>query len=254
MNDLFSLAGKVILITGASRGLGWAMAQAMSAAGGHVVLNGRDPKTLETRAARLRKTGSEVSIAAFDVTDEAAGARAIADIAAEHGSLDVLVANAGIQHREALEDFTTEDFKQVVDTNLTACFTLARAAAAQMRRRGAGRIIMTASIMGQVARPTISAYTAAKGGVMALVKALAVELGPEGITCNAIAPGFIATEMTMALLENEEFNAWVESRTPLGRWGRPEEIAGAAVFLASPAGAYVNGHVLNVDGGMVINA
>ncbi len=255
MHDLFSLAGKVVLITGASRGLGWAMARAMAEAGGHVVLNARDQAALDERAESLAAAGLSASTAAFDVPDEAAGAAAIAEIAERHGRLDVLVANAGIQHRKPIEDFATADFRRLIETNLTACFTLARAAAAPMRAQGAGRIIMTASVMGgQVARPSISAYIAAKGGVVALTKALAAELGPDGITCNAIAPGFFATEMNTALVENAEFSAWVAGRTPLGRWGRPEEIAGAAVFFASEAGSYVNGHVLTVDGGLVINA
>ncbi len=254
MPDLFSLAGKVALITGASRGLGWAMAQAMAAAGGHVVLNGRDPSILAERVQTLVRKGWSASSAPFDVTDEAAGTRAIAEIAETHGRLDVLIANAGVQHRSPLLDFTTQEFQRVVETNLTACFTLAREAAKIMVPQAAGRIIFTASIMCQVGRPSIPAYIASKGGIIALTRALATELGPQGITCNAIAPGFFATEMNQALLEDAEFTAWVSSRTPLGRWAQPEEIGGAAVFLASPAGSYVNGHVLTVDGGMIINA
>ena len=253
MPDLFSLAGKVALITGASRGLGWAMAQAMAAAGGHVVLNGRDPAVLAERVQTLVQDGLSASSAPFDVTDEAAGVRAIAEIAEAHGRLDVLIANAGIQHRSPLLDFSTEDFQKVVETNLTACFTLAREAAKIMVPQGAGRIIFTASIMGQVARPLIPAYIASKGGVAGLTLALATELGPHGITCNAIAPGFFATEMTQVLQDDAEFTAWVSSRAPLGRWAQPEEIGGAVVFLASPAGSYVNGHVLTVDGGLTIN-
>jgi gluconate 5-dehydrogenase len=254
MNDLFSLKDNIILVTGASRGLGWAMAQALAAAGAHVLLNGRDEELLATRLQTLQDAGSSAAIAAFDVTDEAAGSQAVADIVSRHGRLDALVANAGIQHRAPLTEFTTSDFQRVLNTNLTACFMLAREAAKPMIRQQAGRIIMTASIMCQVARPTVPAYIAAKGGVTALIKALAVELGPQGITCNGIAPGYFATEMNTALVQNAEFRSWVESRVPLGRWAQPEEIAGAAVFLASKAGSYVNGHILNVDGGMVINA
>ena len=254
MSDLFSLQDKIILITGASRGLGWAMAHAMAIAGAHVVLNGRDQALLEERLKSLQEQGLTASLAVFDVTDEATGNQAIADIVNTHGHLDGLVANAGIQHRAALPDFTTEDFQRVLATDLTACFTLAREAAKPMCAQGNGSIIMTASIMCQVARPTVPAYIAAKGGVMSLVKALAVELGPKGITCNAIAPGYFATEMNTPLVENAEFSSWIESRVPLGRWAQPEEIAGAAVFLASKAGSYVNGHILTVDGGMTINA
>lgn len=254
MQDLFSLTDQVILVTGASRGLGWAMAQALAAAGGHVILNGRDAEQLQARQQTLQAQGLLASTAAFDVTDETAGTQAVADIVRQHGRLDVLVANAGIQHRQPFAEFATADFQRVLDTNLTACFTLAREAAKPMQAQRSGRIIMTASIMCQVARPTVPAYIAAKGGVMALVKALAVELGPQGITCNAIAPGYFATEMNTALVENPEFSTWLESRVPLQRWAQPEEIAGAAVFLAARAGAYVNGHILTVDGGMVINA
>lgn len=250
-SNLFSLQGKIILVTGASRGLGRAMAAAMAEAGGHVVLNGRDPATLETAAAALREAGGKFEIAAFDVTDEAAVTAAIDGIVARHGRLDVLVGNAGIQHRRPLLDFATADFQRVLDTNLTACFVLAREAAKPMIAQGGGRIILTASMMGPaIARPTVSAYIAAKGGLVALTKALAVELGPHGICCNAIAPGYFATEMNAALIADPEFSEFVGKRTPLGRWGRSEEIGGVAVFLASSAASYVNGHALFVDGGL----
>jgi gluconate 5-dehydrogenase len=258
-SSLFSLQGKIILVTGASRGLGRAMAAAMADAGGHVVLNGRDPTTLEAAAAALREgmgegAGGSVEIAAFDVTDEKAVTAAIEDIVARHGRLDVLVGNAGIQHRRPLVDFATADFQRVLDTNLTACFVLAREAARPMIAQGSGRIVLTASMMGPaIARPTVSAYIAAKGGVVALTKALAVELAPHGVCCNAIAPGYFATEMNAALLANDEFTAFVGKRTPLGRWGRSEEIGGVAVFLASAASSYVNGHTLFVDGGLTVS-
>lgn len=251
MSELFSLKDQVALVTGGSRGLGLAMASAMAEAGATVVLNGRDPKTLEAAAARLASRGLRADTAPFDVSDFAAAARAVAAVAEKHGRLDAAVLNAGIQHRQPLLDWKTEDFQRVVDTNLTACFVLAREAARAMIPRGRGRIIMTGSIMGIVARPTIHGYTAAKAGLSGLCKTLAVELGPKGITCNVICPGFFDTEMNTALTQNPEFTAWVKSRVPMGRWARPEEIGGAAVFLASPAGSFVNGHMLVVDGGMV---
>ncbi len=254
MQQPFSLQDRIVLITGASRGLGWAMAEAMAVQGAHVVLNARDRDLLEQRVETLRGRGAVAHAAAFDVNDEAAGAAAIDEIVARSGRLDVLVANAGIQHREPFQDFPTDAFRRVLETNLVAVFTLARAAARPMLAQGSGRLIFTGSIIGQVGRATIPAYTASKGGVMALVRSLAVELGPQGVTCNAVAPGFVATDMNKALVENAEFSAWVEDRVPLGRWGRPEEIAAAAVFLASDAAAYVNGHVLTVDGGMTVNA
>jgi len=251
--DPFSLRDKVILVTGGTRGLGKAMAEAMARAGGYVIVNGRTLENLEKVAADLRKAGLKVGTACFDVTDERAATAAIGDIVARHGRLDVLVGNAGIQHRRPLLEFETADWRRILDTNLTACFVLAREAARSMVERGSGRIILTASIAGPaIARPTISAYAASKGGLVALAKALAVELGPKGITCNAIAPGFFATEMNTALLENESFNAFVCQRTPLGRWGRVEEIGGVAVFLASPAASYINGHTVYVDGGLIV--
>lgn len=250
-SDLFSLDGKIVLVTGASRGLGRAMASAMAEAGAHVVLNGRDRAALDAAANSMRAAGGSVELAAFDVTDERTVSEAIAAIVARHGRLDVLVGNAGIQHRGRLLDFATADWQRVLDTNLTACFVLAREAARPMIERRSGRIILTASMMGPaIARPTIPAYVAAKGGLVALTKALAVELGPHGVTCNAIAPGFFATEMNAALTANAEFSDFVGKRTPLGRWGRSEEIGGVAVFLASAASSYVNGHALFVDGGL----
>jgi gluconate 5-dehydrogenase len=251
MSDLFSLKDHVALVTGGSRGLGLAMAAAMAEAGALVVLNGRDPKTLDAAAGNLRARGLKADTAPFDVADFETASRAVASIAEKHGRLDAAVLNAGIQHRVPLLDWKTEDFRRVIDTNLTACFVLAREAARAMIPRGTGRIIMTGSIMGIVARPTIHGYTAAKAGLAGLCKTLAVELGPKGITCNVICPGFFDTEMNTALTQSPEFTQWVASRVPLGRWARPEEIGGAAVFLASRAGSFVNGHMLVVDGGMV---
>ncbi|MBM3368157.1 MAG: glucose 1-dehydrogenase [Betaproteobacteria bacterium] len=251
MSELFSLRDQVILVTGASRGLGYAMAMAMAQAGGTVILNGREAATLEAAAARLRAAGLKAEIAPFDVSDFAASARAVADIAQRHGRLDVVVLNAGIQHRRPLLEWENADFQRVIDTNLTACFVLAREAVRVMIPQGAGRILMTGSIMGIVARPTVHAYAAAKAGLAGMGKTLAVELAPKGITVNVICPGFFDTEMNTALTQNPEFDAWVKSRCPLGRWAKPEEIGGAAVFLASRAGSYVNGHMLVVDGGLV---
>ena len=253
MSDPFSLAGKVILITGASRGLGWAMARAMAAAGGHVVLNGRSAETLKARARELADAGRAADIAPFDVSDREAATAGLEAVVERNGRLDVLVCNAGISNRAPLDELSADDWHRVIDTNLTACFILARAAARPMVAQGSGRIIMTASIMGEtIARPAISAYAAAKGGLTALTRALAAELGPKGVTCNAIAPGFMSTEMTAVLAADTEFDAQIKARVPLGRWGRPEEIGGVAVFLAADASSYVNGHVLTVDGGLTV--
>ncbi|MBM3962237.1 MAG: SDR family NAD(P)-dependent oxidoreductase, partial [Planctomycetes bacterium] len=188
LSELFSLRDQVILVTGASRGLGYAMAMAMAQAGGTVILNGREAATLEAAAARLRAAGLKAEIAPFDVSDFAASARAVADIAQRHGRLDVVVLNAGIQHRRPLLEWENADFQRVIDTNLTACFVLAREAVRVMIPQGAGRILMTGSIMGIVARPTVHAYAAAKAGLAGMGKTLAVELAPKGITVNVICP------------------------------------------------------------------
>jgi gluconate 5-dehydrogenase len=253
MSDLFSLQDQVALITGASRGLGLAMATAMAEAGARVVLNGRDPATLATAAEGLRARGLQAETAAFDVADFPACAREVAAIAARHGRLDAVVLNAGINHRRPLLEWETEDFLRVLNVNLTGCFVLAREAARAMLPRGGGRIIFTGSIMGIVARPTIHAYAAAKAGLGGMAKTLAVELAPSGITVNVICPGFFVTEMNTPLTQNPQFDAMVKARVPLGRWAQPEELGGAAVFLASRAGSYVTGHMLVVDGGLVVN-
>ena len=253
IGDRFSLEGRVALVTGASRGLGWAMAAALAEARATLILCGRKEATLDERVQRLRTSGARAGAVVFDVADRAVAGEVVEAVMGEHGRLDILINNAGITHRAPLEDFADEDWDRVVTTNLSSCFSLSREAARPMTAQGWGRIINTASIMGPQARPTIPAYVAAKGGLTALTRALAVELGPKGVTCNAIAPGFFTTELTEPLAADPEFDAFVRARTPLGRWGKPEELAGAAVFLASEAGAYVNGHVLVIDGGMSVS-
>jgi gluconate 5-dehydrogenase len=249
MADIFSLADRVALVTGASRGLGVAIAEALASRGAVVVLNGRDLETLRTVAAKIPKAET----AAFDVCDAKAGPAAIQDIVKRHGKLDILVNNAGIQHRKPLTEWEDSDFERILAANLTSCFRLSREAARVMLPRKYGRIINTGSVAAILGRPTIHGYVAAKAGLHGLTRSMAAEIGRHGITVNALAPGYFATELNTALLDDKEFTAWVERRTPSGRWAKPEELGGAAIFLASDAASYVNGHVLAVDGGISVS-
>ncbi len=248
MTDRFSLTGRIALVTGASRGLGFAMAQALAEHGATVVLNARDEKSLSDAAKKLHADHS-----AFDVADQKQSQAALAKLVEKHGKLDILINNAGIQHRKPLIEWEDDEFDRVIAVNLSACFRLARDAARLMLPRKYGRIINTGSVAAILGRPTIHAYVAAKAGLHGLTRSMAAEIGRHGVTVNAIAPGYFATELNTALLEDKAFTQWVESRTPAGRWARPEELGGAVVFLASEAASYVNGHVLAVDGGLSVS-
>ncbi len=246
----FSLQGRTALITGASRGLGFAMARALGEAGAAVWLNARDAKALAAKSEDLQSIGITAAAAPFDVADETAVIAAMDRIVRERGRLDILIANAGIIVRKPVLEQTTADFADVIATDLTACFVLAREAARHMVKQKHGRIIATSSIMGRIARANLPGYAAAKVGLESLTRQLAVEFAPHAITVNAIAPGFIGTELTEPLKSNVEFYDWSRRRTPAGRWGEPREVAAAALFLASDEAAYVTGHTLVVDGGM----
>jgi len=250
MNALFSLAGKVALVTGSSRGLGFGMAEGLAEAGATVVLNGRDPATLAEAAAGLAARGLSVETQAFDVTDIAAMRAGVAAIAARHGGLDVLVANAGTHGAMPLPEWTPEHWARVMDTNLTSCFFAAQAAAATMVPRKSGRIIFMGSLTGLRGRPTIHGYAASKSGLGAIARTLANELGEHGITVNTIAGGYFETELSKLLRQNAELVARINARIPLRRWGTPRDVAGIAVFLASAAGGYVTGQEICVDGGI----
>lgn len=249
----FDLDGSIALVTGSSRGIGNILARALARAGARVILNGVDPQRLEAAAAALsREVGAPVASRAFDVTDEAAVEDAVAWAESEVGPVEILVNNAGVQHREPLLEVSRRDWDRVITVDLTSAFLVGRAAARAMVGRGHGKIINIASVQADLARPTIAPYTAAKGGLRNLTRAMAAEWARSGLQINAIAPGYIHTEMTQALVDDEEFNAFITGRTPAARWGTPDDLGGPAVWLASHASDFVNGQVIFVDGGMTV--
>lgn len=250
-NPLFDLTGRTALVTGSSQGLGLAIARGLAQAGAAVVLNGRDARKLSAAAKALDAEGARVAMAAFDVTDGVAAAREVEEIEARFAPIDILVNNAGIQQRAPLAEMSEAQWRAVLDTNLTSAFLVTRAVAPRMIARRAGKIINVCSVMSDVTRPTIGNYAAAKGGLKQLTRAMAVEWAQHGLQCNGIGPGYMETELNRPLLEDAEFNQWICRRTPAGRWGQPEELAGAAVFLASRASDFVNGQIIYVDGGLL---
>lgn len=280
MSDLFDLTGRTALVTGSTRGIGRALATGLVRAGARVIVHGRDAGRAAAAAEEIaaavaaeragaadgataadgtgvgaEATGGagevpEVLSAGFDVTDPAAVDAALTAIEAAHGTPDVLVNNAGIQRRAPIAEFADEDWDALLATNLSAAFYCARRVARGMIARGSGKIVQIGSVQSQLARPSIAAYSATKGGIAMFTKGLAADLAPHGIQVNTLAPGYFATELTKALVEDEEFSAWVARRTPDGHWGDVEDLVGPLVFLASDASRFVNGQTLHVDGGM----
>jgi 2-deoxy-D-gluconate 3-dehydrogenase len=248
--SLFRLDGKVALITGASRGIGLGLAEALAGAGADVALCSRSAEALQRHADRLAaETGRRAVAIPADLAEVAEARRAVREAAGTLGRLDILVNNAGLNLRKPSVDYTEEDWDRVTDLNLRSPFFVAQAAAQEMLQTGGGSIINTASLLTFMGRGTVPAYAASKGGIGQLTKSLAVEWASAGVRVNAIAPGFITTEMTVPLRADPQFNRWVLERTPMGRWGAPCDLAGAAVFLAADASAFVTGQIIAVDGG-----
>jgi len=251
MQSLFNLEGKVALVTGSSRGLGKSMAEALAEAGAFVILNGRDRTRLEMVNREFHERNLTAMSISFDVTKEEEVDLGFQKIDETWGPVDILVNNAGIQIRHPAENFPHQDWNRLIETNLTASFITAQYAVRGMLRRRSGKIINVCSVLSEVARPGVSAYTVSKGGLKMLTKAMAAEWGAYNIQCNGIGPGYFNTEMNQPLMDDIEFNAWVKKRTPSARWGDPKDLKGPIVFLASKASDYVNGHILYVDGGLL---
>jgi len=248
--NLFDLSGRLALITGSSKGIGFALAQALAGAGAGIVLNARDPAALEEARSRLAKTGAVVHALAFDVTDPEAVTAGIAKIEAEIGPIDILFNNAGMQHRTPLQDFPLEAWNRLINTNINSVFLVGQAVGRRMIERGRGKIINVCSVQSEMARPGIAPYTATKGAIKMLTKGMATDWARYGLQVNGLGPGYFKTELNKALVEDEKFSAWLSTRTPAGRWGDVSELGGAAIFLASDASSFINGHILYVDGGI----
>jgi gluconate 5-dehydrogenase len=248
---LFDLTGRTALITGSSQGLGYAIARGLGQAGARIIVNGRNEEKLDKAVSQLESEGITVHYSAFDVSDSIQVQKNIAALENQLGPIHILVNNAGIQRRGPLEEFEETLWEEVIRLNLTGAFLVTKRVVPSMIKRKTGKIINICSLMSEVGRPTIAPYAAAKGGLKMLTKAMATEWGKHNIQVNGIGPGYFSTEMNQPLINDEKFNAWICSRTPLGRWGKPEELVGTAVFLASPGADFVNGQIIYVDGGVL---
>jgi gluconate 5-dehydrogenase len=249
--DLFDLDGRIALVTGSARGIGNVLARGLAEAGATVIINDLEQEVVDEAVGSLRSDGFSVHGQAFDVTHTDAVNAGVAEIEKRIGAIDILVNNAGIQRRFPLEEFPDDEFQAVIDVDLIAPFKVARAVAKGMIARKAGKIVNICSLQSTVTRPTISAYTAAKGGLALLTRSMAVEWGQHNIQANGIGPGYLKTEMTARLWKDPEFDSWLCGRVPAGRWGDPQELVGALVFLSSKASSYVNGQVVFVEGGLL---
>ena len=247
---LFGLEGRLALVTGSSAGIGAAIARGFAGAGARVVVNGRSPERIEAVVAAIAAEGGKAHGVAFDVTDSAQVRAGVARIEQEIGPIDILVNNAGMQRRGPLEDYAEETWRELMRANLDSVFFVGQTVARAMIPRERGRIVNICSVQSELGRPGIAPYTASKGAVKMLTKGMAIDWGKYGIRVNGLGPGYFRTELNQALVEDEKFSSWLAGRTPLGRWGEVDELVGAAIFLASDASSFVNGHILYVDGGV----
>ncbi|WP_321893129.1 glucose 1-dehydrogenase [Paraburkholderia tropica] len=247
---MFDLSGRCALVTGSSTGIGYALAKGLAGAGAEIILNGRSEARLAEAVSRLRDEGAIVHAASFDVTSADDVEKTIGKIEREIGAIDILVNNAGMQRRAPLEQFSREQWQELMKTNVDSVFLVGQAVARHMIERQRGKIINICSVQSELGRPNIAAYTASKGAVKMLTKGMAIDWGQHGIQVNGLGPGYFKTELTEALVKDETFSTWLIGRTPSRRWGDVEDLVGAAVFLASNASNFVNGHILYVDGGV----
>ena len=252
MTNPFSLEGRVALVTGASRGLGFGMACGLAQAGARVILNGRNEAMLQQRRAEIEAMGGKVAIAPFDVRDRKASDAAIDEVERKFGALDILINNAAFGVPSDFLDTSDDDWRSALDVALDSCFRLSRRAATSMVQRGWGRIVMIGSVNARISRGTNTSYITAKAGLEGLTRGMAVELAAKGVTVNCIAPGYMATDITEGFRSDPARFNWILNRTPMKRWGRPEDLAGAAVFLSSDASCFLTGQVIVIDGGMTI--
>jgi gluconate 5-dehydrogenase len=253
LSDLFSLDGRLALVTGSSQGIGLALAEGLAGQGAIVVLNGRSAEKMDGAVEALSEKGLAAYGMPFDVTDRAAVAEAVERIERDIGPIDILVNNAGMQFRAPLDDFPEDKWQEMLQTNISSVFFAGQAVARRMIPRGRGKIINICSVQSELARPGIAPYTATKGAVRNLTRGMCADWARYGLQVNAIAPGYFRTPLNQALVDDPEFSAWLEKRTPAGRWGEVGELVGAAVFLASDASSFVNGHILYVDGGVTVS-
>ncbi|MGA1804199.1 SDR family oxidoreductase [Rhizobium sp. HT1-10] len=250
MRDLFDLTGHRALITGSSQGIGFALAEGLASYGADVVVNGRRQDAVADAVDTLRGKGFKAYPAVFDVTQKDAADQGVAAIEERLGAIDILINNAGMQFRSPLEDFPADKWELMLATNISSVFYVGQAVAQGMISRRRGKIINIASVQSELARPGIAPYTATKGAVRNLTRGMCADWAKHGLQINAIAPGYFKTPLNQALVDNPEFTAWLEKRTPAGRWGDVQELIGAAVFLSSKGSSFINGHTLYVDGGI----